>query len=73
MNPFPLNKFIQKVAVATNRKTKEVTFSHAEAVEISVAITEMLTDRVDLLQKIEDLRTRSDEVITVKIDGGTLK
>lgn len=73
MKPEVLSKFIQRITVSNNRKSKDVSFSLAEALEISTAVAELLADRIRLLEEINDLKTKSSEIVEVKISGGSLK
>lgn len=73
MKPEVLSKFIQRIAVSNNRKSKDVSFSLSEALEISTAVADLLADRIRLLEEINVLKTKSSEIVEVKISGGSLK
>lgn len=67
----PVVRFSQRVRAASNRGSKDVSLSIAEAVELSTAITTMSAREAELLADIVELQKRLlDGPTEIHMDGG---
>lgn len=71
--PSSVARYIAKVQSANNRGSKDVTLSIQEAIDLSAALTLMLSKQSSLLEDIVDLQKRVAAGPTeIILDGGTL-
>lgn len=66
-----LQKFVDRVRGLEARGAKDFTMSMADAKDLHADITRLLIDLQTLREQAQT--TPSDEVITVKMDGGSFK
>lgn len=65
-----LQKFVDRVRGLEARGAKDLTMSMADAKDLHADITRLLIDLQNLREKTM-LKDTGDEVITIKMDGGT--
>ena len=65
-----LQKFVDRVRGLEARGAKDLTMSMADAKDLHADITRVLIDLQNLREKTM-LKDTGDEVITIKMDGGT--
>lgn len=68
-----LTKFSTKVQGMISRNGKDLILSASEAAELNSTITELLTDRVVLLEEIKKLQENSNTITEVVVKGGNFK
>lgn len=68
-----LSKFSTKVQGMISRNGKDLILSASEAAELNTTITELLTDRVVLLEEIRKLQEQSNTITEVVVKGGSFK
>lgn len=70
--PSAVNAFLAKAQSANNRKSKEVVLTLQEAIDLSMALSSMMSKQNELLSDIVDLQKRLlDGPIEIVIDGGS--
>lgn len=66
-----INKFIERTKTANARRSKDVVLPINEAIDLSLALTDLLNQRAELLKDIVELQKRANVGSSPNISGGT--
>jgi len=68
----PITKFAQRVRAASNRGSKDVVLTLAEAIELSTSLVALQAKENKLLEDIVELQRRAlDGPTQIEMDGGS--